>query len=88
MPNYNNIPSLRDTRLMMVGLERIVKDFPRYHKYTLGLVLRKKAMQIYQLVSCVIQHKQNRQRWIESLVYAVDDFKCFERLARYKPSPK
>jgi hypothetical protein len=44
MPNYNNIPSLRDTRLMIVGLEGIVKDFPRYHKYTLGLVLRKKAM--------------------------------------------
>jgi hypothetical protein len=40
-------------------------------------------MQIYQLVSCVIQHKQNRQRWIKSLGYALDDFKCFERLARY-----
>ena len=83
MPNYNNIPILRDARLMMVEVERIVKDFPRYHKYTLGTQLRKKAMQIYQLVSRVIQHKQNRQRWIESLVYAVDDFKCFERLARY-----
>ena len=44
MPNYNNIPILRDARLMMVEVERIVKDFPRYHKYTLGLVLRKKAM--------------------------------------------
>jgi uncharacterized protein involved in type VI secretion and phage assembly len=40
-------------------------------------------MQIYQLVSCVIQHKQNRKRWIESLVYAVDDFKHFKQLARY-----
>jgi dTDP-D-glucose 4,6-dehydratase len=83
MPNYNNIPILRDAQLMMVEVERIVKDFPQYHKYTLGSQLRKKAMQIYQLVSRVIQHKQNRKRWIESLVYAVDDFKCFERLARY-----
>ena len=33
-------------------------------------------MQIYQWVSGVIQHKQNRKQWIESLVYAVDNFKC------------
>jgi competence protein ComGF len=88
MSNYNNIPILRDTQLMMVEVERIVKDFLRYHKYTLGTQLRKKTMQIYQLVSRAIQYKQNRQRWIERLVYAVDDFKCFERLARYKPSFK
>ena len=59
-----------------------MKDFTWYHKYTLGAELRKKVVQIYQLVSRVIQHKQNRKRWIESLIYAVDDFKCFERLAR------
>ena len=82
MPNYNNIPILRDARLMMVEVERIVKDFPRYHKYALGSQLRKKAMQIYQLVSRVIQHKQNRKRWIESLIYAVDDFKCQIQIAK------
>jgi hypothetical protein len=68
---------------MMVEIERIVKDFPLYHKYTLGAELRKKSMQIYQSVSHIIQHKQNRKRWIKSLVYAVDDFKCLEQLARY-----
>jgi hypothetical protein len=76
MPNYNNIPILRDAWLMMVEVERIVKDFPRYYKYTLGLELRKKAMQIYQLVLRAIQHKQNRKRWIKNLAYALDDFKC------------
>jgi hypothetical protein len=49
MPNYNNIPILRDAQLMMVEVERIVKDFLRYHKYTLGLELRKKVMQVYKL---------------------------------------
>jgi hypothetical protein len=44
-----------------VEVEWLVKDFPWYHKYTLGSQLRKKAMQIYQLVSRVIQHKQNRK---------------------------
>jgi hypothetical protein len=57
MPNYNNILVLQDARLMMLEVEWILKDFPQYHKYTLGLQLRKKAMQIYQLVSRVIQHK-------------------------------
>jgi hypothetical protein len=61
---------------MMVEVEWAVKDFPRYYKYTLGLELRKKAMQIYQLVSRVIQHKQNRKRRIKSLAYTRDDFKC------------
>jgi hypothetical protein len=66
----------------MVERERIVKDIPWYHKYTLGTQLRKKAMQIYQWVSGVIQHKQNRKQWIESLVYAVDNFKCQIQLAK------
>jgi hypothetical protein len=66
----------------MVELEQIVKNFPWYHKYTLGTQLRKKAMQIYQWVSGVIQHKQNRKQWIESLVYAVDNFKCQIQLAK------
>jgi hypothetical protein len=99
MANYNNIHILQDAQLMMVEVERIVKDFLRYHKYTLGAELRKKAIQIYKLVSYVIQHKQTRKQWIESLVYAVHDFKSqiqiakdlkifknfkhFERLARY-----
>jgi hypothetical protein len=42
MPNYNNIDILRDAQLIMVELERIVKDFPLYYKYTLGTQLRKK----------------------------------------------
>jgi hypothetical protein len=76
MPNDNHIPILRDAWLVMVELEQIVKDLPRYHKYALGVQLRKKAMQIYQWVSGVIQHKQNHKQWIESLVYAADNFKC------------
>jgi hypothetical protein len=48
MPHDNHIPILRDVWLIMVELERIVKDFPWYHKYALGTQLRKKAIQIYQ----------------------------------------
>jgi hypothetical protein len=68
MPDFNHIPILQDVWLIMVERERIVKDLPWHHKYTLGTQLRKKAMQIYQRVSGVIQHKQNRNQWIESLV--------------------
>ena len=68
MPNDNHISILRDVWLIMVKLEQIVKDLPWYHKYTLGTKL-KKTMQIYKLDSGVIQHKQNRKQWIESLVY-------------------
>jgi hypothetical protein len=82
MPNYNNIPILQDARLIMVEVEWIEKDFPLYHKYTLGLELRKKAMQIYQLVSRLMQYKQNRKRWIKSLAYALDDFKCQIQIAK------
>jgi hypothetical protein len=66
----------------MVERERIVKNLSWYHKYTLGTKLRKKAMQIYQWVLGVIQHKQNRKQWIENLVYAVDNFKCQIQLAK------
>jgi hypothetical protein len=66
----------------VVELERIVKDLPWYHKYTLGTQFKKKAMQIYQWVSGVIQHKQNRKQWIESLAYAVDNFKYQIQIAK------
>jgi hypothetical protein len=85
MPNDNHIPILRGVWLIMVKLEQIVKDLPWYHKYTLGTQLIKKAMQIYQWVLGVIQHKQNRKQWIESLVYAVGNFKCQIQLAECKP---
>jgi hypothetical protein len=52
MPNYNNIPILRDTQLIMVEVERVVKDFPWYHKNTLGSQLRKKPCKIIIGFTC------------------------------------
>ncbi len=82
MSNYQNIPILRDARLMMVEVERTVKDFPRYHKYTMGSELRKKAMDIYQFVSRAIQYKHTRAKWVQHLMLAIDDFKCQIQIAK------
>jgi hypothetical protein len=83
MPNYNHIPILRDVQLIMVELEQIASFFSWYHKDALGAGrVKKKAMQIYRWVSGIIQHKQNRKQWIESLVYAVNNFKCQIKLAK------
>ena len=57
MTKYKTLPILRDLRLKMVEVERIVKDFPRYHKYTLGTEIRQNAMKS----KCVSSYQQQRQ---------------------------
>jgi hypothetical protein len=56
MAKYKALPILRDSRLMMVEVERIVKDFPRYHKYTLGTEIRQTAMKS----KCVSSYQQRQ----------------------------
>jgi hypothetical protein len=56
MPNYNNIPILRDARLMMVEVERIVKGFPRYYKHTKQKQVTKKRILAMQKLQPMVKN--------------------------------
>ena len=45
-----NVPIWRDANRLLLSVERVVRRFPRYHKYTLGSELRQQAMLICRLI--------------------------------------
>ncbi len=82
MAKYKTLPILRDSRLMMVEVERIVKDFPRYHKYTLGTEIRQTAMKVYKYVSRAIKYKEFRKSYITKLLFVLDDLNLQLQVAK------
>ena len=70
-----NVPIWRDANRLLLSVERVVRRFPRYHKYTLGSELRQQAMLICRLIHRVC-------RWLLRLVRAIDDLKLQLQLAK------
>jgi hypothetical protein len=50
-PRYRQTSLWRDTSRFLVEVNRAVRQFSRYHKYTLGNELRWQAVAIWGLVS-------------------------------------
>ncbi|WP_157792612.1 four helix bundle protein [Thiomicrospira microaerophila] len=44
------LPIWCDANWFLLAIEKVVKTFPKYHKYTLGTELRKKALTLCNLV--------------------------------------
>ena len=78
----NNSPLWRDAQRLMVLVEEAVHRFPRYHKYTVGSDLRRQAMWVCRLVNRAWRDQRGRQRHVEHLVMAVDEFKLLLQLAK------
>lgn len=83
-PRYKQIPLWRDASRFLVEVERAVRQFPRYHKYTLGSELRRQAMAICRLVARAAQSNAigQRERLLEQLVWQVEDTKMSVQLAK------
>lgn len=76
-PGYRSLPLWRDAQRLLLDVERVVRGFPRYHKYTLGSELRRQAMDISRLVARAAQQHEPQARlpWLEQLVWKVEDLK-------------
>jgi hypothetical protein len=46
-PRYKQIPLWRDSNHCLLEVERAVRQFPRYHKYTLGSELRRQLIALW-----------------------------------------
>ena len=61
----------------MLAIEQAVRDFPRYHKYTLGSDLRRLAMRIsHTLHSALADTSSERLAQVSALVVLLDDLKA------------
>ena len=65
-PRYRQFPLWRDAQRFLLEVECAVRNFPRYHKYTLGSELRRQAMDVNRVVARAAQHAHLpvlRRRW-------------------------
>jgi hypothetical protein len=65
--SVNRLPIWRDANQFLLAIEKGVRLFPRYHKYTLGTELRKNALQICLLIQKAYQHKSQQCRYLQEL---------------------
>jgi hypothetical protein len=77
-----NFPIWRDAEALVIQVELAVRQFPRYHKYTLGTELRQLAMQVLSNVTHAINQKQgaqgkikSRMQWLARLILVVQELK-------------
>lgn len=93
-----NFAIWRDAEQLVIQTEQAVRQFSRYHKYTLGTELRQMAMQVLSNTTHAINQKPLRHKWVARLVLMAEElklkiqlgkslqafssFKVFESLAR------
>ncbi|CAK0767289.1 Four helix bundle protein [Gammaproteobacteria bacterium] len=75
-------PLWRDANRLLVAVEEAVRQFPRYHKYTVGTDLRRQALNVCRLIGRAATDPANRLRHLERLVATVDDLKLLIQLSK------
>ncbi len=78
----NHLPIWRDANQFLLAIEKVVKHFPRYHKYTLGTELRKNALQMCLLIQQAWQQKQQQCALLLQLKQVIDEIKIQLHLAK------
>ena len=79
MARYEHLPIFRASFDLAVHIEKIVKNFSRYHKYTLGTELRNQSRRI---VESVIEANSNRNHRKEHLLALREKLEQLKVLAR------
>lgn len=65
MQYQNRFPIFRDATALVIAIENAVKNFPRYHKYTLGSEMRKNAYDLLTAITYSINDKSSRRQTIK-----------------------
>ena len=80
MARYEHLPIFRDAYDLTVHIEKIVRNFSRYHKYTLGSDLRKRSRIILDKIVQANSDRENRQARLLELRQELESFKVITRL--------
>ena len=80
MARYEHLPIFRDAYDLTVHIEKIVRNFSRYHKYTLGSDLRKRSRNILDKIVQANSDRENRAARLLELRQELESFKVITRL--------
>jgi len=83
MNRKERLPIWRDANRLLLEIERAVRQFPRYHKYTVGADLRRQSMYVCRmLVRALSAEGQQRKQQVQQVRLAIDDLKVTIQLAK------
>ncbi|WP_295401492.1 four helix bundle protein [uncultured Thiocystis sp.] len=82
MNHLNHLPIWRDANRLLLAIEQAVRQFPRYHKYTLGSDLRRQAMTVCRLILRAADKGEDQLARVARVVDAVDDLKLQIQLGK------
>lgn len=76
--NTENLPIYKSSLDFCTYIELIVRNFDRYHKYTIGKDLRKYAKKNLFLIQKANQNKEKRLKYIKKLNEKLEICKSYE----------
>ncbi len=77
-----SLPIWRDANQFLLAIEKVVKLFPKYHKYTLGTELRQNALKVCNLIHQAWQERSKQCDCLQQLKYCIDEIKIQLHLAK------
>jgi len=80
MARYEHLPIFRDAYDLALHLEKIVRNFSRYHKYSLGSELRQGSHKVLQLITGANNSVSERAFFLEELRLELAGLKLTARL--------
>lgn len=81
MARYEHLPIYKASLDVCIYFEKIVRNFSKYNKYTLGSDLRDKSREIlYRIVR--LNSLVNKQEELQNLVSAIEELKVLIRLCQ------
>jgi len=80
MARYEHLPIFRDAYDLTVHVEKLVRGFSRYHKYTLGTDLRNRMRGILDLIVVANNSNGDRGARLEELRERLESLKVLVRL--------
>src|ERR1700682_4337824 len=75
-------PIAKVARRVLLDVEKAVRRFPRYHKYTLGSDLRRQAMEVARAVDRAWRERSRQLQRVHELAAAIDDLKLSMQLGK------
>ena len=81
MARYEHLPIFRDAYDLALHIEKIVRDFSRYHKYTLGGDLRNSSRAILDKIMAANDARDDRPLHLLALRQDLESLKVLVRLS-------
>jgi len=82
MARYEHLPIFREAYDLTVHIEKIVRNFSRYYKYTLGADLRNRSRAILQHIIRANDAAEQREAHLLELRQEIESFKVLARLCQ------